>query len=388
MTRSSLRTFALSVSALLLALLSPALAAAQGGGVLRTRDLHRLGGSTAFYPRPLPAVASLKDMATRPLMAADLRKTLGQAGLTSLGDNVMAALAGANTSVVGGVCTDATPAVGTIVECDVRPGDTLRWMAFRPKGGRSLEVLSDLRWAGKKPFKAYLFRVVEDRRTYTFVVPKDCGNLSLMATQDAPAAVVAMAAPAPAPPPPPAPPAPEPVALAVATAPAPMQVPPPAPMAAVASRGTPFFADALFGKERRVRPVDNSELEFAQCSPLFGVKAGLAKRFTNDWELTGAVGVALSLVDKDTKVREHALFVDLVANKYLANGMFLGTGLSLWDITRSDTFTPAWLVDVGVPLNKGSRVPVYFLVEGRVLLDHADDIASNYQFWGGVRVRF
>ncbi|MEP7118915.1 MAG: hypothetical protein ABI880_15095, partial [Acidobacteriota bacterium] len=179
-----------------------------------------------------------------------------------------------------------------------------------------------------------------------------------------------------------------PVALAPETALTPMQVPPPAPVAAGATRGTPIFIDALFGKERRVRPVDDSELEYAQCTPLFGVKVGVAKRYGNNWELESAVGVALSLVDKDEKVREHELFVDLAVNKYMANGFFLGTGVSLWDLTRTDTFTPAWLVHAGVPLNHGSRVPLYFLIEGRVFLDHADDISSNYQFWGGLRLRF
>ncbi len=216
MTWSSLRTFALSVSALVLALL-------------------------------LPAVASLKGMATRPLMAADLRTILGQAGLTSLGDNVMAALAGPNTSVVGGVCTDATPEVGSIVECDVRPGEPCAgWRFGRRAAGRSKCCPTSAAPARSRsmPICSDLFRVVEDRRTYTFVVPKDCGNLSLMATEDAPAAVVAMAAPAPAPLPPPPPPARAPIARVSETAPPPLQVPPPAPVAIVAPRGTPIFIDA------------------------------------------------------------------------------------------------------------------------------------------------
>jgi hypothetical protein len=31
---------------------------------------------------------------------------------------------------------------------------------------------------------------------------------------------------------------------------------------------------------------------------------------------------------------------------------------------------------------------VHLLTEGRLFLDHADDIRNNYQFWGGVRVHF
>ena len=136
-----------------------------------------------------------------------------------------------------------------------------------------------------------------------------------------------------------------------------------------------------------MRPVDGTDLEYTQCSPLLGLKFGVAKRFRNDWELAGALGVAFSLVSGD-KVREHQLFADIEANRYLGGGTFLGTGLSLWDLTRSDTFTPAWLVHAGVPLAKHAKYPVYLLVEGRLFLDHAGDASNNYQFWGGVRVRF
>ena len=66
--------------------------------------------------------------------------------------------------------------------------------------------------------------------------------------------------------------------------------------------------------------------------------------------------------------------------------VFIGTGLSLWDVTHSDTFTPAWLLHVGVPLGTHPKHPVYFLGEGRLLFDHADDVQNNYQVWGGVRI--
>jgi hypothetical protein len=163
-----------------------------------------------------------------------------------------------------------------------------------------------------------------------------------------------------------------------------------------------FFIDALVGKERRVRPVDgvttidgsnalvnSGDADFAQCSPLVGVKLGIARRFDNDWELAGAVGVALSLVNSDDKVRQHELFADVEANKYLGGGgAFLGVGASLWDLTRRDTMTPALLAHVGIPLAKGPAPAVHLLVEGRMFLDHADDIRNNYLVWAGVRVHF
>ena len=127
--------------------------------------------------------------------------------------------------------------------------------------------------------------------------------------------------------------------------------------------------------------------DFAQCSPIVGVKIGAAKRFQSDWELAVAAGVAFSLVNDDKKVREHEVLVDVEANKFLGNGVFVGTGLSLWDITHSDTFTPAWLLHFGVPLGSHPKHPVYFLGEGRLFFDHIDDIQNNYQFWAGVRIR-
>ena len=167
------------------------------------------------------------------------------------------------------------------------------------------------------------------------------------------------------------------------------------------AKATPFFFDVLGGKDRRVRPiagrttVDGSRvnanagpLDFAQCSPLLGLKFGVAKRFQNDWELAGALGVAISLVNDAKKVREHEMFADVEANKYLSGGSFVGTGISFWDLTRSDTFTPAWLVHFGVPLGDHPNHPVYFIGEGRLFFDKIDNVSNNYQLWAGVRVHF
>jgi hypothetical protein len=353
------------------------------------RDIHRLGGSTALFKAPLTNVASLKRMASDPKAAANIRTVLGQVGLSNLADSVVATLVAADTAWKGAACSDATPADGTIVECNVAPGQTLQWMAYRPTGGAELGLLRRIRWAGPAPFQAYLFRVTEDNRTYTFVVPKVCSNLSLMDMSEKPR-VAEAPAPVVAPPP----------AAAVMPMAAPVLVPvlrePTAPPVAIVppqsssapAKALPFFMDALVGKDRRVRPIEGTELEFAQCSPLVGVKFGVAKRFQNDWELAGAIGVAFSLVNDDDKVREHELFVDVEANKYLSNGVFLGTGLSLWDLTRSDSFSPAWMVHAGVPLAKNAKFPVYFLVEGRLFFEDLDEIDNNYQFWGGVRVHF
>lgn len=175
---------------------------------------------------------------------------------------------------------------------------------------------------------------------------------------------------------------------------------PPSPPAA-ATRALPFFVDAFVGKDRRVRPIGDrttiagaritsnagtTGTDFAQCSPLFGVLFGAAKRFDNQWELAGSAGVAFSLVNTDTKMRQHEVLLNVEANRYLSGGTFVGTGLSLWDITHTDTFTPAWLFHVGVPIVNQPHHPVFLLMEGRLFFDHVGDVANNYQFWGGVRI--
>jgi hypothetical protein len=550
MSRAVRRLFAISAGAVALGLALASVAAAQGGGADTLHNARRLGGSTSFYKPPLKTAAGLQQMAAKKGMAEDIRTVLGESGIPETADAVLATLSGATSSVKGGFCNEATPADGTIVECDVRPGSTLLWMAYRPnvrKGSRTPGRLERVRWAGKQPFKAFLFRVTNDYKIYTFIVPKPCANVSLMSIKDIEGEPVSLSVdrvcdprtgnvrvtikasstdlarvqrvsvaingqpaggltapswtftsnkpgdytfdatdtkgrPYPVAPrtahvddcPPPAP---EPKAIVVQptcnvslssvaakggyeitidatrsttgtseVAPAvtvelrdgtgavvgqkltldsgltgKIMVRKPGTYRATTTVSTPrvveaggrhyegtvtceesvtiekpvgggpFFFDALVGKDRRVRPADpgeNQPVEFAQCSPLLGLKFGAAKRFQNEWELAGALGVAISLVNDDRKVKESALFVDAEVNKYLAGGSFIGTGLSLWDLTRSDTFTPTWLLHFGVPLAKNAKYPVFFVGEGRLFFDHIDDVQNNYQFWGGVRVHF
>lgn len=550
MFRACGRVSAIGVGVVALGLGLGSMAAAQGAAADTWHNARRLGGSTAFYTPPLKTAASLKQMAAKRGVAGDIRTVLRESGIPETADAVLAALSGAASSVKGGFCDEATPADGTIVECEVQPGSTLLWMANRPnvrKGSRTPGRLERVRWAGKQPFKAFLFRVTNDDKIYTFVVPKPCANLSLMSVKEMEGEPVSLsidrvcdpktgalrvtirasskalprvqrvsvgingqpagelAAPSwtftstkagdytldatdakgrayPVAPrtlrveecPPPAPepkPTVVPPTCNVSLSSAPVKggyeiridatrsttgtsevapavtvelrdgtgavvgeklaldksltgtirvrtpgtyratttVSTPRLVEAGGSRyegtvtceesvtierptgGVSFFVDALAGKDRRVRPADLEEdqpVEFAQCSPLVGLKFGAAKRFQNDWELAGALGVAISLANGDGRVRESALFVDGEVNRYLGGGSFIGTGLSLWDLTRGDTFTPAWLLHFGVPLTKNAKYPVFFIGEGRLFFDHIDDVQNNYQFWGGVRVHF
>ena len=374
------RPVAVSVLAVAITLASLASADAQ-----TYRDARRLGGSTAFNAPPLTTAASLKKMAAKPRVATDIRSILDAKGLGDLSSDVLATLTTPTEVVKGAVCNEASPAAGVLVECSFAKGDTLEWMAYRPvvKGKRVATTIDQIRWSGAKPFAAFLFRVTRNDKVYTFVVPKACGNLALVSAVDVPKPAPA---PKPAPPPPPPPP-PAPAPPPPPPPPAPVQetvAPPPPP----APPSTWFFVDGAVGKERRQRPYTTdtgAEAVFGQCSPLIGFKIGVEHQLKNNWTVAGTAGVALNLAGGDDKVNEHALFIEGEANKYLGNGSFVGTGLSLWDLTRSDTFTPAWLLHFGIPVKKG-RVPVYFIGEGRLFFDNIDAIDNNYQFWGGVRI--
>jgi len=68
---------------------------------------------------------------------------------------------------------------------ELNPGDTLEWMFF--KEGRKVKVKKDVVYSGKKPVPAYTFVIFRDGKTYEFIVPKICGNISLKNTQEIPA---------------------------------------------------------------------------------------------------------------------------------------------------------------------------------------------------------
>ena len=389
------RTAVSGALAVVVALMSASVATAQP----RTdadgyRNARRLGGTTSFYRPALTNPASLKRMTSTKGVADDVRKVLSDAGIPDTADAVIAMLSGGAPSTKGGSCVGATPADGVLLECDFPVGATLEWMAYRPnigRGDRTPGMINKFRWAGAKPFGAFLFRVTNSRGVYTFVVPKPCGNLSLMnfaeARRETPPPPPPPPAPRVEPPPPPPPPRVEP--------PPPPPPPAQAPAPVVASVRSPFFFDILAGKERRVRDLPLETVgggqafanagpgEYAQCSPLLGLKFGVGKRFDNDVEVNGAVGLGLSLVNDDDKVREHAVFADLELNRYLGRG-FIGTGLTVWDFANETV--PGLLLHFGVPLNNSERHPVYFVGQSRLFF--ADGLQDNYLLWGGVRVKF
>ena len=94
-----------------------------------------------------------------------------------------------------------TLTTGNIIETSVAPNTHMEWMALKRSGTPGL--LRNVRWVGQQPFEVFQFNVDYAGYSYTFVVPKVCGNLALVSRTAMP--VVRHEeppAPAPAPPPP------------------------------------------------------------------------------------------------------------------------------------------------------------------------------------------
>jgi len=55
-------------------------------------------------------------------------------------------------------------------------GETVQWMLFRSQG--KVKVSGPLEWAGKKPVETFTVKVKVGFKTYTFMIPKPCGNIA------------------------------------------------------------------------------------------------------------------------------------------------------------------------------------------------------------------
>ena len=193
-----------------------ATAAVQGIANAQPREVavSTLGGATRFSG-PMRGVDDFRAMAAA--NRTQISSVLTQAGLSELITPMANVLA-----------------TGYISDTTVAPGTHMEWMALKRAGRASL--LRNVRWTGRQSFDAFQFSVESAGYTYTFIVPKVCGNFSLLSRTATPVAVVEPPrAPEPPPPPEPAP---------VVEAPP----PPPAPAIVVAEeRLYPWMATGFLG---------------------------------------------------------------------------------------------------------------------------------------------
>jgi opacity protein-like surface antigen len=121
-------------------------------------------------------------------------------------------------------------ATGYVSDTTVAPGTHMDWMALKRAGRGS--VLHNVRWTGAQAFDAFQFSVEYAGYSYTFVVPKICGNFALLSRAPVPVAAA----------PPPPPPAPEPPPV--------VQAPPPPPAPVVeAERLYPWMVTGFLGSQ-------------------------------------------------------------------------------------------------------------------------------------------
>ncbi|UCH96029.1 MAG: hypothetical protein JSV88_04045 [Candidatus Aminicenantes bacterium] len=67
---------------------------------------------------------------------------------------------------------------GEIEEKQLPKGQEIPWMAF--KVGKKIKVVKDLVWAANKPLDVFALTVEHDCKDYVMIIPKGCGNLTVM----------------------------------------------------------------------------------------------------------------------------------------------------------------------------------------------------------------
>ncbi|HMJ87395.1 MAG TPA: hypothetical protein VK504_29665 [Vicinamibacterales bacterium] len=205
------------VATALAMLVAPAIA--QDGTDGREHQVTRLGGTTRF---------------SQPLRTTDDLRAMVQANRSAIRSvMVMAGYGDVAAQLVDGF------SVSAVTDTTITPGTRFLFMAL--KRGGAPAVLRNVRWAGRDSFDAFQFSITAGGYVYTFIVPKVCGNFSLVSRVAAPVPT-APEPPRPEPPPPPPPPAYEPP-------PPPPPPPPPAVVAAVVEEETyePWIASFNVG---------------------------------------------------------------------------------------------------------------------------------------------
>jgi hypothetical protein len=371
------------------------------------KTLTRLGAANRFDP-PLKDVAAVQKWAAKKRTQQAIATVLEKAGVSSL-----------NATLID-LLTKGSP--DQVKETEVQPGTTMVWMAFR-RGGARPDIVRNVKWGGKKGFPAFTFIIDDLNQTYTFVLPKQCSNLSLVSSEpsrekarlDAEKAAADKAAADKA--------AAEKAAaerarleaerrereraeaerLAREKAAAEKAAADRAAaekaaadkaeaerLAAEKKAKIDWFVSGLFGKERRTREVDattgstTAKVNESLCSPLLGVKAGLEVKVKPNFKINPAVGVAINF-----EKSSYSSFFGEAEFNYYSTGLknYFGASLGVWDLFHGSYVTPS------IGLQFGSQVwtnpkedKLYVVAEGRMFTrTFGEGLSNNYQFWAGLR---
>ncbi len=236
-----------------------------------------------------------------------------------------------------------------VKEMEYAPGESFKWMLFKPYGKGRVKVVKDLTWGGEKSFKGYEFAIESEGKSYTFVVPLICGNLALKG-------VTQIVLP------------PEPVVEATE------ELPMETVAAVVPVSPIGFVADA--GYLKMPDPADY----------VFG-RAGIEYNIMPEFSVLGMVGGAAKTGGADGK---SAFIIDVLA-QYNWSRAFVGLGVGGW-ITSGDDDNPAENTQLDLIGNIGVRVfgePETFntsiFMEARAGFDELDEVKDYGRFGAGLR---
>ena len=371
------------------------------------RSITRLGGATTRFTAPVNDISALATTMGRAAIQVDLATVLEAAGMPGVIMDVQHRLA-----------------VGQVTAATLPPGTVIEWMALRRAGP---EVVRNLRWDGEAPLPGFEFTVDDLSETYTFFVPAICGNLALVgrqpsleaarraevarldaaredaaraAAQEAArlaaeyeAALEAQRA-----------------AVAAAAEQARLEAEEAGEQARLAAEQTPAEYLAALERDLRVRPVlagffgtqqrqyDDTDsaglgrlpLEVPRLvdvpaffDSLLVVKGGVAVKLAEHVAFAPAVGVAVNIDD----IERTSLFADAEIDVLFGPGAYVGTGVTVRDLTHIDSVTAGVLLTAGVPVWKSdARMDqLLFGVEYRYLYAPLSDPDVNYQFWVGLK---
>jgi hypothetical protein len=153
------------------ALLGAGVAVAADQGAKPADDGYRhatmLGGPRSLIG-PLRDLAAVKRAITRPAVRKGVEGVIDTAGLSAaVKEEILKIL----------VAADASQMKAGKFEV----GNTWVWMGLKNAG--KPEIIRNVRWSGSKPFDAWFFDIDDGETLYHFMLPKACGNLTLVSSE-------------------------------------------------------------------------------------------------------------------------------------------------------------------------------------------------------------
>ncbi len=152
------------------------------------------------------------------------------------------------------------------------------------------------------------------------------------------------------------------------------------------------FYEGDFGKERRVRLNETSAAD--ACRDVrrvlrAAVRVQVRRRSQGLGHLADRAGHAALRSTRST-AGNSSLFAEVEFNKWSERKRYFGFNVGVWDFGHSHLVAPTAGIQFGTRLWSAGADgnELHFVGSGRLFLNKLDDIANNYQFWGGVRYIF